>query len=208
MHGGKIYIHVEDSYIRFSLLGTGKKKDWISLEIKDLEYDEFTGNISYRYSYTNKNGSYGETFSVETVLLSINSANSKKRAIYVQELDRQLAGLRDEYNRNAIRIILRNIPIINIFIMEEENLAETNHTYSEMPIKTINALVESVYSTTTALSGEIYVLELISGKISPASMITYQELKDNGISVIFSDIQVGTLEIFGKTRRRKRIFRY
>ena len=192
-----IYIHVGDSYIRFSLLGTGKKKDWISLEVKELEYDEISGNISYKYSYTNKNGSYGEIFSVETVLLSINSANAKKRAIYVQELDRQLAGLRDEYNINAIRIILRNIPIINIFMVrEKEDPAETNYAYSEMQVKTIDALVESVYSTTTTVDGEVYVLELTSGKISPASMITYQELKDNGISGMFSDVELGTLEYF------------
>ena len=201
-----IYIHVKDSYIRFSLLGTGKKKDWISLEVKDLEYNEFTGNISYQYYYTNKNGSYGEIFSVETELLSRDSANVEKHAIHVQELNRQLAGLREEYNINAVRIILRNIPIINIFRMrEKENFAETNYIYSEMPIKTINALVESVYSTTTVLSGETYVLELISGKISPSSMITYQELRDNGISEMFSDAQHGTIECLEKLGEEKEL---
>jgi hypothetical protein len=201
-----IYVHLEDSYIRFSLLGTGKNKDWISLEVKDLEYNEFTGNISYQYYYTNKNGSYGEDFSVETELLSINSANVEKRAIHVQELDRQLAGLRDEYNINAIRIILRNIPIINIFMVrEKEDIAETNYTYSEMPIKTINDLVESVYSTTTAVSGETYVLEVIRGEISPASMITYQELRDNGISGMFSEAQHGTIEYLEKLGEKKEL---
>jgi hypothetical protein len=234
-----IYTHVEDGDIKFRLVG--EKKDWVSLEVKDMLYDETTGNISYSYNYTNKEGSFGELFSVETELLSRDSSNIEKHEIHVQALERKIAGLRGEYNRNAVKIVVGNIPFIGSLISgggagavvdglvsgitgksyggvpgaaantgtgfvaneighnqksnEMENYrAEYNHLYGIRSGQTIAALVESVYSTTTAGGAKTYTLEVIRGEISPASMITNQELRDNGISGMFSDTQLGTLE--------------